>query len=300
MNWVTFTSFLSVLLFFLSATPVFAKLHINEFSSSGTDDWVEIYNDGPTTIDLATYRFRDSTETNKFDLAGSINPGHVLVFDWYNKLNKAGDTIRLLHLPEESIEDQIGYGDHGSDISEIMEGSTGGRKTDGDGTWIIFSPGTKGLPNTGQAGTVQATTLTPVSTLSFVTTPTKSPTPQPTAKISQSKTPTPTKSPTPTRTPTPTKISTTSTKITESSNDAYPTAALKKQPVRLPTSVLGVSTESAETKQPSPTPKNTLVKDATVKKEDISWVFMLIGGGTLLFCAILTFFIRRRRLRDEL
>jgi len=301
MNWVIITSFLSVLLFFLSATPVFAKLYVNEFSSAGTDDWVEIYNDGTTAINLASFRLRDSTETNKFDLSGSINPGQVLVFDWYNKLNKAGDTIRLLHLPEESVEDQMGYGDHGSDISEILEGSTGGRNTDGGSSWIVFSPGTKGLPNAVQGGAIQTVILTPVPTLSPSLTPMKSPTPQPTAKMTLTKTPTPTKSPTPTRTPTPIKVSATFLKTTvNSNNDTYPTSTIKKQLSPVPTSVLGVSTQSSQIKLLSPTPKKTLVKEATEKKEDIDWIYMLIGGGTLLFCAILTFFKGRRRLRNEL
>ena len=168
-------------LFQLNISPTFAAPVINEFSSADSSDWIEIYNSGGETVDLSLYRFRDLTANNKLDLSGNLNPGSFAVFDWSNKLNNGGDLIKLVLSSDESIIDQISYGDQGG-VSAPGPGQTAGRRQDGGGEWVLFISASKNSSNN------SVSTFAP-------------PTPTP------SKTPTPTKSPTPTKTPTAAKTS---------------------------------------------------------------------------------------------
>ncbi len=60
----------------LSTNIVFADVYINEFSSStSNDDWIELFNDGTEDVDLAKYRIRDDTESNKLELNGILAAG---------------------------------------------------------------------------------------------------------------------------------------------------------------------------------------------------------------------------------
>ena len=121
---------------FIFLPKSFAALYINEFSSDteGTisdPDWIEIYNSGPDSVDLSVYRLRDSTVTNKKDLNGIIGVDSFEVFDWSNKLNKSGDIIKLLLISDESIIDQMGYGDQGNDVFTPSVGQSAGRQPNG-------------------------------------------------------------------------------------------------------------------------------------------------------------------------
>lgn len=183
-------------LFALSTFPVLASPIINEFSSATSADWVEIYNSGVETVDLSQYRLRDLTSTNKLDLSGSLAPSGFASFDWSNKLNNAGDLIKLVLISDESIIDQVTYGDQGG-ISAPTSAQTGGRKSDGSGDWVILSASSKGASNN-SSDVFSPPTATPTKT----TTPTKIPTPtKTTTKTSGSQGDSiPTKNPTPTKT----------------------------------------------------------------------------------------------------
>lgn len=172
----------------------FAALFINEFSSATSNsDWVEIYNSDSSPVDLSAYILRDSTDSNKLDLSGMINGNSFQVFEWNNKLNNEGDTIKLLKTDETSV-DQVVYGISGS-VPAPSGTQTAGRSPDGSQTWVLFANDTKGSSN-------NSSTVVPTPTPTLV--PTNTPTP------------TPTKAPTsvPTPTPTPTLAPTPSSKIT--------------------------------------------------------------------------------------
>ena len=185
---------LTIPLFFLFFPKlVLAKIYINEFSSYTTDnDWVELYNSDSNSVELAKYCLRDDSKTNKLQLSGSIAGQDFLVFNWNDKLNRSGDSIRLFLNCDESQppEDQIIYG-KGKDITAPGDGQAAGRTPDGGDKWSIFSEQTAGKPNTEPP--VPTTTPTPTD----IPTPTRTPTP--------THTPTPTKAPTPTKIPTPVK-----------------------------------------------------------------------------------------------
>jgi hypothetical protein len=178
-------SFMILLTLFCgAASPVQAKLWINEFSSGSGTDWIEIYNDSSQTIPLSDYRLRDNSTSNKLDLSGILAPHGYMVFDWSDKLNNPGDVIKIVKTTDEAEEDKVIYGDvEGKVIEAPLSTQYAARITDGSAAWGLFSSETKGAAN---VNAIPIPTATP--------TPTDTPDPTPTP----TRTPTPTKSPTPT------------------------------------------------------------------------------------------------------
>lgn len=130
---------------------------INEFvfNPSDGDDWVELYNRGSESIDLANWKLEDSTSTMA-TLTGSLPAGGFLAFDVSNRLNAAspnGDTIKLKNT-QGTVVSRVSYKDRtnindAQDVGEVNEGESVGRQTDGDSTWQVFSQPTKGYNNSG-------------------------------------------------------------------------------------------------------------------------------------------------------
>lgn len=166
---------------FIFPSISFAAPQINEFSSSTSDDWIEIYNPDSVSVDLSVYRIRDSTENNKLDLSGSLAPLSFIVFDWANKLNNGGDIIKLVLISDNSTIDQIAYGNQGGLIAPDINQSAG-RISDGGGSWTIFSTPSRNSSNNSSPVFIPPTP-----------TPSKTPTPTKTATNSPTKTLTPTK-----------------------------------------------------------------------------------------------------------
>ncbi len=192
---------LAVLFLVLFTRRSDATLYINEFNSGSNSDWIEIYNSDSSSVDLSEYILRDSTDTNKLELTGTVNGNGFLSFDWNSKLNNEEDSIRLLLKSDESSVDIVSYGNSGA-ISAPSGIQTGGRKPDGSGTWVIFESGTRNLSN-------NASQVVPTPTPSPTNSPTNTPTPTPTNSPTNTPTPSPTKTPTPTpsKGPSPTLVS---------------------------------------------------------------------------------------------
>jgi len=190
-----FALFLCLFLFTTSTKSSFAAPVINEFSSNTSPDWIEIYNNGTEILDLSLYRIKDLTLNNKLDLSGSLGPGGFAAFDWSNKLNNGGDLIKLILISDESVMDQVSYGDQGGLIAP-SSGQSGGRQTDGGSDWVIFTASTKGsINNSSSVFTPPTATPTNTPTPTKSPAPTKTPTQQKTASSQESKIPT--KTPTP-------------------------------------------------------------------------------------------------------
>ncbi len=254
------TALFALLFFLSSSTSAFAAIFINEFSSDSSteDDWIEIYNSGPNSVDLGKYRLRDDSTSNKLDLEGSINAGNFKVFSWNSKLNKTGDIIKLILIADENnILDLVGYGDKGTDVAAPNDGQSAGRKSDGSMPWIIFSSPSKESSNA---------TATPA--------PTPTPSPAPTEKP----TPTPTKTPTPTEPPnTPTgSVKSASTK--SSSKSANISA--------IPTSRLEKSKKEYDQKQDEE--KKVLI-ESTSQKKLLPTIITIIGSLFFISAAIIAF-----------
>lgn len=275
----------AVLYLLLITSPVSAKLYINEFSSATADDWIEIYNDGADAVDLTKFKIRDSSATNKLNLTGTISSHSFLPLDWYNRLNKSGDEIKIVSVTDDvSIEDSVSYGDKNEKILSPNENQTIGRSPDGGETWIVYGSGTKGWSNTlGQIA--PSATPTNVPTVAPTDTPSPTKTPTPVKTLTPTKIPSPTKVPTPTKstllpttflTPTPITAQTKNTAtIMERKDDAGPTA------------VLGADTRVTD-KKLSPSPA-ALVKG---KKEVNFWsnikgILVIAVSFICFICAIL-------------
>lgn len=285
-----------LLIFLLTVNPQLAsaKIVINEFSSATVNDWVELYNDGEESVNLSQFRIRDSTQTNKLDLTGTLAPQSFTSFDWYNKLNKLGDVVKLVKISDESIDDQVAYGDQAdSIIAAPGESQSAGREQDGGATWIVFSSSTKGLSN--NAGTVAPSpTLIPTDVPAPTKTPTPTKIPEPTKTPTPTKVPTPTKTPMPTKNPTPLSVSVSPTAkqaVLGEKKSTRPSIeqVTKKEQKNYPTAILGERVEISPTKKPISNQKNT---------QHSSFVpIAFIGGGALFLvaCGILAFRAYKKR-----
>ncbi|HUV71963.1 MAG TPA: lamin tail domain-containing protein [Clostridia bacterium] len=188
------------LIFFLFPKVAFSQQQvvINEFlpnPTSGSDEWVELYNTSSEKISLVGWRLVDLVGTD-VKLDGCISPGEFRKFSrgegWLN--NTDGDTI-VLEDEEGRQKDRVVYGD-GGDVGLPKEGQSAGRSPDDSSVWQIFDSPTP------QNSECLLPTLTPSPTL----TPTSAPTPKPTS-TSKPPTNTPTSMPpTSTSTPKPTVV----------------------------------------------------------------------------------------------
>lgn len=246
----------------------FASPQINEFYSSSSDDWIEIYNPDPIPVDMSIYRIKDSTDNNKLDLSGFISPQGFMVFEWANKLNNSGDIIRLVQVSDNSTVDQVTYGNQGGLIEPGINQSAG-RISDGSSSWTIFSTLSKNSSNN------SSPTLTP-------------PTPTP------SKTPTPTKTP-----PTPKPTTNSSTKIPTPVKSALVVSVISGSQTKASSNLVNsdkiTQTFEANTfigiRNLTETPKipsETEVLGATNKRFPV----IILLGGLLIFAGVLFFSLR--------
>lgn len=140
-------------------------LRINEFMADNMaafadpsgeyDDWLEIYNSGPTDLDLSgLYLTDDPTNLTKwmFPLGGVMldSEGHLLLWcdedqeqpDLHTnfKLSRGGEFIALVDTDGETIIDAINFGPQDRDVSY-------GRYPDGGSDWTFFENPTPGTTN---------------------------------------------------------------------------------------------------------------------------------------------------------
>jgi Lamin Tail Domain len=258
---------------------------INEFlphPSSDTKEWVELY--VPDTTDITKYWIDDDTDfsndagsSGKKQLTSAAQGSdvHHVVFELSSSIfNNDGDTIALF-TPDGVLIDQYHYtNDPGTDVSI-------GRSPDGTGDFSMLSSATKGSTNT---SIKPPDTATPAPTDKPTTTPKptstpkpeKSPTATPTIRMNQT-TLADTKVPTVTK-----KTMSTTTKSKTSSISARPT------------SILGISTKSAEKKIKSFPTQPILVKGATSTAPQ---VVAVIAGGIFLLAGGIIMYIKKRKAR---
>jgi len=199
--------FIILIVFLFNCKNSNAQL-INEFSSdpgSGGVDWVEIYTNG---VDKSLYQTKDSVGNVK-NLSEAVCNGNICTVDWSNRLNKDGDTIKLILISSpDSPVDQITYGGSGY-VCVPGEGQSIGRVATLDSpyeptnVWERFSTPSKGQTNNnGVVLACPSPTPVPSSTPTNAPDPTNTPaptnTPTSTPKPTSTPTPSPTKKPTPT------------------------------------------------------------------------------------------------------
>lgn len=152
-----------------TSTTMVGDLVINEFMASNDtavadqdgeyDDWIELYNNGSSSIDLEGYFLSDDAEDLsqwEFPSGTVIDPDSYLII-WADKddeqtglhanfkLSASAETIFLVS-PADTIVDEVSYVDQIADISY-------GRYPNGTGDFQVMSP-TFGAENTGTIGVV--------------------------------------------------------------------------------------------------------------------------------------------------
>lgn len=181
-----------MLLFLTLPKSVYAEVVINEIlpDPTGTDDgneWVELYNQSASQIDLTGYKLKDASDHEQ-SLSGSITGNGYLVFIALGSfsINNDNETIKLFD-PSSILIDSYNY-------LNSTEGKSWGRYPDGGS----FSSSAL-VPTSGQPNQIPSTP-SPTPTITPSPTPISTLTPSPTATPK----PTPTKTPSPKATSTPT------------------------------------------------------------------------------------------------
>lgn len=287
-------------LFFLFPSIVHGEsdVVINEFLvNPDSDQWVELYNKGSDSINIGGWFIDDSGGTQKFTIPSDtiIDPGEFKVFSssYFNLNTVTSDTVKLLN--NSTLIDEYKY-DKGPG-----ENNSYGRSADGIGDWVAFNTPTKGSANN-TAIPLPSNTSTPTPSPTPTKEPTITKTPTPTKVPTPTKTPTPIKTPTPTptKTPTPIKPSPTPKSTTAPSPKTKTISVSPTVTPRLgPTTILGISTNSATIKPSQPKSKpQKLVKSSM----DTNSPFLLVsvsGAILLIACAILIFLKIRKKKTDN-
>lgn len=126
-----------------------ADVRINEFSSAGSEEWVELYNEGDAEVSLAGWTLiqhtgGELTGTSTFAaLPSSIAAGEYLVIEG-DGLNDGGDVITLLNTANVEI-DTVAYGDAANANVSAPGADETGAFIEGD--WEISTFPTPGAEN---------------------------------------------------------------------------------------------------------------------------------------------------------
>lgn len=227
------TGFFALIIFLLFPRFSFAQVVINEFSSSTSDDWVELYS--PQDVDVSGWVLDDDgTTTNMkvFDPGTSIGPStnSYIVIEVGDRLNNNGDTIELFD-NNNNKKDSITYAGIGNVCLPSTVGSVA-RVPNGGNTIDRLSISTKGVTN-GESITDPCPTPTPIPTNSPTSTPTLTNTPSPTPTLTPVPTNSPTKKLSPTQIPEPTETIENGDELVLGSSDSSgesptPTAKMEK------------------------------------------------------------------------
>ncbi|HPN38091.1 MAG TPA: lamin tail domain-containing protein [Melioribacteraceae bacterium] len=134
--------------------PPTVNIKINEVFSTGSPDWVEIYNAGTTTVDLSGYKLYDpdgnTDPTKKWTIpAGTTIPaGGYLTFDCDGTGANSNTNFKFSSGGEEVwLENTSGNVIDHITFPALSNDSSYGRSPDGSANLVKFSPATKGTAN---------------------------------------------------------------------------------------------------------------------------------------------------------
>lgn len=192
-----FTFFILLLLNSFFLKKIYAQLTINEIYPApplGEDEWLELFNNSDSIIDLSNYHLYDLAN-NKIKIdANIVMPYQFVIATSSSILNNSGDTVFLKNNAGEVIEIATYSG-------TFTTSKTFAKCPDGIGSWYILNSPTKNISNKESCliltpSPTPSPTITPTSTI-FLT-PTITITPALTPASTLNPIPTPTYSPTPT------------------------------------------------------------------------------------------------------
>ena len=147
------------LFLFLSLYPktVDARVVLNEVfpvAESGSYEWVEIYNDDDSFIDLSAYEIFDLTGKTLFLDQDTLGPYTFAIATSSGVLNNGGDSLFLKNSAGEILE-TLTY------PNSLTNTETYARCPDGSGEWTRVSAPTKSSSNTSSCLSEPTTTSTP-------------------------------------------------------------------------------------------------------------------------------------------
>ncbi len=264
-----------VVLFLIFTQPSFAVdpiVKITNFSSNSSPEWVEVYNQTDTIIDLTGWAIGDSNTQVLYDLplTGCLSPNTYQTFfhdsGW---LNDDGDTIYLYN-SQPTLIDSFIYTDGKYDPNYRSTNTctpTPPVPTSSPTPIPTVIPTNTPLP-------LPTITPSPTNIPTIINTPAVTNTPGPTNTPTATKTPAPTNIPTATKTLTPTKKPTLTPSVTE--EKIIETIVDESFQTPTPAPVLGIS----DIITPSPT-INPPRQPADISKF-IPTIFITVGGLLLL------------------
>jgi len=175
---------LAIFLLTIFQTTISAQVVINEFSSSTSDDWIELF--AYENTDISGWILDDDgTATDMKEIPSDIIIGpssnQFYVVEVSNRLNNGGDILILLK-PDRSEVDRISYGDKGGVCTPSELGSIG-RYPDANSTIERFKTAlSKGSSNnTSELDPCPTPTPEPTDSPTPTTKPTNTPTSKPTS-----------------------------------------------------------------------------------------------------------------------
>lgn len=137
-----------------------ATVFINEFSSNSDPEWVELYNDSSSTVELSGWTIADEAQTPK-QLNGNIPGFGYYVFEnqtgWLN--NTGGDRIILFN--GTSVEDQVEYGKSESVVGTPSSTKSAGRVPNASNSWQNNIDPSKGSQNSTEETPAPTASATP-------------------------------------------------------------------------------------------------------------------------------------------
>ncbi len=136
-----------LIMFLFTTRTVRAQVVINEFSSNSNPEWVELYNVGPTDINLTGWKLVD--EANHIENLSGVIPGNgFFVFErlqgWLN--NSGGDAINLKDASDDLINSVI-YGHSGDAVGTPDADKSTGRIPGASDVWQMNLTWTIGSGN---------------------------------------------------------------------------------------------------------------------------------------------------------
>ncbi|MDD2482911.1 MAG: lamin tail domain-containing protein [Candidatus Shapirobacteria bacterium] len=243
-------------LIFIFAEPIFAvesTIKISNYSSNSSPEWVEIYNQSDTTVDINNWTIRDGNNilTDDLTITGCLSSHNYVTFyhdsGWLN--DSSPETISLYDLGNNLI-DQLNY----------TKGQLGNNPRS-DNICIpspTLSPTFTPIP-------IPTATFAPLPTMTSTPTPIPTIIPTPTSILTTTKTPTPTKTPSLTPTETVTPFSTPPEEVI----------------------LTNLSDQNTPTENPTPTSNSVLGVTKTNNKNYLPLIFICLGAFFLLTPLIL-------------
>ena len=177
---------LLLIIFLFIITPIYSQLYINEVlaanktiladSNDEYDDWIEIYNNSNSPINIAGYHLSDDPlDPTQYTIPTSnatltTVPANGYLIFWADndteqganhtnfKLSASGGSVHLYDTDGTTLEDEITFPAMGEDSSY-------GRLEDGGNSWEVFTTPTPNSTNSASQPQLSQPTITPLSGL---------------------------------------------------------------------------------------------------------------------------------------